>query len=35
MPVSHFNWPPSEKYLSVLEIFIKKNEKVGITMENC
>ena len=35
MPVSHFNLPPLETYLSVLEILIIKNEKVGITMENC
>ena len=35
MPVSHFNLPPLETYLFVLEILIIKNEKVGITMENC
>ena len=34
MPISHFNLPPLETYLSVLEILIIKNEKAGI-MENC
>ena len=35
MPISHFNLPPSETHLSILEILTKKNEKVGIAIENC
>ena len=35
MPISHFNLPPLETYLSVLEILKIKLKGIGITMENC